>query len=129
MSEETPQETPSRRALVTAVLEDLEAAIGSAAGKLEEIGDSVTTKQLGQLYLAPTSEGGGGFYISSLWGEVDLEDGWYLSFDELAEKLAEGTDTTDSLEAMIEGLKKVTSVLEKEREEDLRMRAEGKKPV
>lgn len=85
-------------------LEKLETAIRTAQREIEEAGYSVSTKELGKLFVTITDEGKG-LYISSLGADVELEDGWRIDFPALAVELVESIGCSEDGPLLVAGLR------------------------
>jgi hypothetical protein len=110
------QQASGRRSAATcSALEKLESAIRTAQNELEEAGYAVSTEELGKLYAAFSDgdDGEDGLYISAICGDVDLEGGWSVSFDDLAKELAENVDDAESASKLAAGLRRTADAVER----------------
>jgi hypothetical protein len=106
------QASGRRSAAACSALEKLESAIRTAQNELDEAGDAVSIKELGKLYVDFT-EGDDGLYISAIWGDTELEDGWTVSFEDLAKELAENVDDAESASKLAAGLRRTADAVER----------------
>lgn len=100
-----------RAAATRATLDKLESAIHAAKSELE-CGYGITTKDLGQLYVAYSHEDGG-LYISSIHGDVEIDDGWSVTFDELSTELADNIDDPEDAVQLVAGLRRAADAIER----------------
>jgi len=99
-----------RAAATRATLDKLESAIRSAQSELE-CGYGITTKDLGRLYAAFDHEDG--LYISSMHGSVELDDGWSITFEDLAIELAENVEEMEDVIQLVSGLRRAADTIER----------------
>ena len=98
-----------RAAATRATLDKLESAIRTAQSELE-CGYGITTKDLGRLYAAFDHDG---LYISSMHGSVELEDGWSITFDDLATELADNVEEPEDVARLVDGLRLMADRIER----------------
>ncbi len=99
-----------RAAATRATLDKLESAIRSAQSELE-CGYGITTKDLGRLYAAFDPEDR--LYISSMHGSVELDDGWSITFDDLAIELAKNVEEPENVIQLVAGLRRAADTIER----------------
>lgn len=95
-----------------AALRKLEQSLKDAIREIDQSDYVVTNEDLGDLYIAYSKEDNG-LYISGVRGNMEIEDGWTISFKDLAERLwsranndQETKEITNSLRSMIEMMEK-----------------------
>ena len=98
-----------RAAATRATLDKVESAIRTAKSEWE-CGYGITTNDLGRLYVAFDHEDG--LYISSNHGDVQLDDGWSITFDSLAIELAGNLEEPEEAIQLSAGLRRAADAIE-----------------
>ena len=88
---------------MSSAFEKLQSAMKTAVNELAIATHTISPQDLGEIYVA-FSDVDDGLYIS-FWGDMEINDGWRISFVELAKKLAESTEGEADEKQLVDGLR------------------------
>ena len=114
MNQHNKKAKPTHANTLRDALQNLHRAINTAQYEIDNAGFHLSNEDIGQLHVAysPEDEGIHGIHISNMHGNVEFEDGWTISFDDLAKELW-GMADCDQSKKLIAGMRSMVELMEK----------------
>jgi hypothetical protein len=85
-------------------------AVDEASYEIQNAGGKLTKEDIGELYAA-YSEEDESIYISNMFGSVEFQEGWTITFPDFAKKLWEDSDA--DMNKLADGLRLMADLIEK----------------